>query len=152
MRGTADFRSLGWVLAAGLVAGCGGEAADFARESVSGNVSLDDQPLEEGIITFIPVGGGDPVASGLIRQGAYSVEREYGPAPGVHTVTISAVKPTGKTRKNPDDPDNPIVETRETLPARYNLQSELQADIQAGGGNTFDFKLSSKGAAKTKTK
>lgn len=144
-------RFLGWrpgfVLV--LATGCGAPA-DFPREPVRGSVRLDNEPLADGLISFVPVGRDEPIASGVVQKGAYSIEREHGPAPGPHQVSITSTQPTGKKRKNPDDPEHDIVETRETIPAKYNLNTELQVEIKAGGPNSHDFELQGKSAPGTK--
>ena len=127
--------------------GCGGGGDDLPREPVSGKVTLDGQPLEKGMITFIPTRGTEPVASGVIEGGAYAVARADGPVPGPHRVTIWAKKPTGKKLRDPDNPDQMIEEVRDVIPPRYNLNSELTAEVKAGGNNTFDFDLTSAKAA-----
>ena len=105
----------------GLMAiGCSGEVGDDKpREPVSGTVTLDGQPLPEGIILFAPAGGpGEAVASatGKIENGQFSIPRTQGPVPGNYKVSISHTdqpegrvkielkKPGKKTRSERIDP------------------------------------------------
>lgn len=130
---------------AALAAGCGGRADGIPREPVSGTVSLDGQPLESGSITFLPEGSG-PSAGGPIQGGSFTLPRADGPAPGPHRVEVMAIRPTGRKVPNPDDPGQMIEETYNAVPPRYNLRSELTAEVKAGAENKFDFTLSGKAA------
>jgi hypothetical protein len=130
--------------------GCGQGGDRWPREPVSGKVTLDGQPLDSGEIAFVPSGDG-PAAGGLIHKGKYAIGRSDGPVPGPHRVVITSAKPTGKKIKDEADPKVLYDERAETLPARYNAQSELTAEVKPGGGNTFDFELTTgKDAAKPK--
>jgi hypothetical protein len=126
------------------IAGCGGSSDGLPREPLSGKVVFDGQPLEGGLITFTPIGKPDaPIASGIIADGAYAVDRADGPIPGPHKVEVWARRPTGKKVKNPDEPGQFTEEIREIVPRRYNLATELKADVEPSGSNNFDFDLSS---------
>jgi hypothetical protein len=121
-------------LALGLCCGCSG-----GKPTVSGEVTLDGKPLEEGIIRFVPADGKSQTASAPISKGRYRAE----PPPGEHRVEISAPKVVGK-RKMYDAPDVPAVDdVVELLPARYNVKSELTLTVKPGS-QTKDFPLSSK--------
>ena len=62
---------------AGLLAGCGSSLA-----SVSGQVTYDGKPVEEGYITFTPADGKGKDAGGPIKNGRYRVT-ELPPGPKV---------------------------------------------------------------------
>jgi hypothetical protein len=132
-------------LAAGLtlvaMAGCGGSGDGLPRQEVIGKVTLDGQPIENGMITFDPIDGSPHAASAVIQNGEYRIEREDGPLPGKHRVSVWAQRTTGKTFKDPDDPERVIEERVEVVPVRYNLQSELYSEIQKDGANDFPFEL-----------
>ena len=72
------------VLVAFLVAGCGGGMA-----TVSGKVTYDGSPVEDGTITFLPADGKGPSAGGKISGGSYVVDNL---TPGPKVVQIVAVK------------------------------------------------------------
>ena len=58
-----------FLAAAGLTAtGCAGSEDELPREPVSGTVTLDDQPLAEGTIRFIPSAGGGAGSEGEVRS------------------------------------------------------------------------------------
>jgi hypothetical protein len=129
-------------------AGCGG-GDGIPREPVSGKVTLDGTPLETGLITFTPDDPSKPAVGTAIKNGRYSIGRAEGPAPGPHRVGISSTKPTGKKLKSVDFPGTFVDEMRESVPAQYNVDSRLTAEVKPGGGNQFDFPLST-GAAGAK--
>jgi hypothetical protein len=120
--------------------GCGQSADHWPRQPVSGKVTVDGQPLDSGEIAFVP-GGDGPAAGGLIQNGKYAIGRGDGPVPGPHRVLITSAKPTGKKIKDEADPKVLYDERAETIPARYNAQSQLTAEVKPGGSNTFDFAL-----------
>jgi hypothetical protein len=144
------FRLMAIAALALAFAGCGG-GDGFPREPVSGKVTLDGSPLETGLITFAPEDLKLPPAGTVIKDGSYRMGRSEGPCPGPNKVTISCRKPTGKKLKSVDFPGIFVDEMREIIPAQYNVDSRLGADVKKGGENRFDFELSS-GVADTKKK
>src|SRR5262245_28750207 len=105
-------------------AGCSGPNIS----TVTGEVTLDGQPLKEGIIRFVPVNGDTPTADAPIVNGRFKAPVP----PGQKRVEISAPKP-GKKRKAYDTPDSPEVEdVGELIPERYNAKSELPLTVQQG--------------------
>ncbi len=106
-----------------LVVGCGGEE-QFGE--LSGSVSYDGTPIDDGAITFFPEKG--PTAGGIIKDGKYSAKVSLGPA----KVKISAGKVIGQ-KKVYNTPDSPVMPVKiEILPAKYNQATELQFDIPPG--------------------
>jgi len=130
---------VGWTIWTALLAatvGCGGSD----RAAVSGQVTLGGKPVEDGAISFIPAGGAGAPAWGKIEAGRYSIPARQGPAIGVNRVEIRWTRKTGKKMSLPGGMI--IDEQEEAVPARYNVQSELQAEIKRGK-NTHDFPLES---------
>ncbi|WZO97628.1 hypothetical protein EP7_004670 [Isosphaeraceae bacterium EP7] len=122
--------------------GCGGELEGPPREAISGKVTLDGQPLKKGLITFTPsAGGSDLVVSGLVIDGEYTLPRAEGPSHGPHRVDIWSKEATGKTIPDRNDPENPMVVTREIIPPQYNVKSRLAAEVKPGDANHFEFDL-----------
>lgn len=118
----------------GLLVGCPGAAP---TGDVSGTVTYDSQPIEQGSITFTPADGKGPTAGGSIVGGKYTAPKV--PA-GAAKVSISGAKATGK-KKMYDDPNAPLVQTSsEMLPDKYNKSTVLQYDV-APGIQTKDFDL-----------
>ena len=127
------------ILLGPVLCGCGGGGLD--RLPVAGSVTLDGNPLADGSITFIPTGEG-VTAGGKIADGQYEIPRSDGPVPGSHQVRINASEPTGETIIDPAG-DIEVPQMRSLIPPKYNVQSELTAEVTADGPNRFDFELSS---------
>jgi hypothetical protein len=70
-----------------ILAGCGSGGDGLARESVSGAVTLEGQPLEQGSIQFVPLSPdkGAP-AWGKVVNGSYSIPGSEGPVAGEYSV------------------------------------------------------------------
>jgi hypothetical protein len=133
---------LGYALAglgiAAFLSGCG-TAAGPSKGHVTGTVTLDGQALEKGTILFSSADHTAPNAAATIQHGVYSAEVYAGKM----EVQISALQVVGQ-RKLYDTADSPSRDiTEERLPARYNSQSTLTADIKSGE-QKLDFPLQSK--------
>jgi hypothetical protein len=141
-----QFRKLSLVLLLAL-SGCGG-GDGLDRQTVTGQVVFDGQPLKEGEILFFPTSatGKDAVATGAhISGGSYTISREDGPIPGNYKVQITAAGGAQAPPASADAmPGTGPIHARELIPAKYNVQSTLTADVKAGETNKFDFTLSSK--------
>ncbi len=123
------------------VTGCGGSD----RGDVSGTVTLDGTPIDNGTIVFVPEGGGGvdahPKAGAKIIDGKYLFEPGFGPYPGKYKVEVTWDKKTGK-KVSTGDADT-RDETKQMLPAKFNTATTLTAEI-ASGKSTKDFQLLSK--------
>ena len=115
---------------------CGCEQGPRYYE-VTGTVSLDGKPLEEAGIIFSPMDSSLGPEPSTIKNGQYSLRA----LEGKKRVEISASKiiPGSKVRGAGGEP---VPE--EYLPAKYNMNSELTADVKPSGPNKFDFDLKSK--------
>src|SRR3954470_20739040 len=115
-----------WLVAVTIAAaGCGGASDGLPRESISGKVTLDGQPLATGKITFVPIGFEGPPAGAPVEGGSYSIARQEGPIPGTYSVSVYSLRLTGKSLPDPEDPTATTKETFEGIPPRYNAKSEL---------------------------
>ena len=123
-----------------LFVGC----ADSDRQSLEGTVILDGQPLEKGQITFVPQAGtGSPTAGAGVVAGQFMVPAAGGPFVGKFRVEITAARPSGK--KVPDRTTGKLIDAWEQfVPARYNADSQLTADVKAGVVNRYEFVVSSR--------
>ena len=119
--------------------GCGG--GGIPRTAVSGSVSLDGQPLQDGNILFIPMEEG-PSAGGAIEGGRYQLDGEQGPSPGRYRVEIRAYRDTGRTERDELTGEAERLMTP-IIPPRYNRESELEIELAPGVQNEFDFALHS---------
>ena len=117
------------------VAGC---SSDESGATISGTVTVDDQPAQEGYVTFVPVDGMSQREAGPIVNGKYTATNvPVGPA----KVEINVPKVTGTTRLYAEDPNSAVPIETESLPPKYNYETELQYDVQPGE-QTKDFTLS----------
>jgi hypothetical protein len=133
----------GLLLAALLAGGCGWlDPTD--RQAISGSVTLDGQPLEDGAILFETPSAGEPgrIVGTTIRRGSFTIPRDQGPNPGVYRVRIysSSGMPAPPAAGQDDRTWRPMVER---LPAIYNTDSEWRVDVSGAGSNRFRFDLDS---------
>lgn len=122
---------------AGLI-GCGnGNSVEIVN--VMGRVTLDDQPLEKGLIQFLPTDGSGSSAASEIRQGKYQANMTI----GKKRVEVTSPKVIGK-QKAYDTPDSPVMDLlEEQIPVEYNAKSQLNANVSREQ-KAFDFTLKSK--------
>lgn len=118
----------------GVVAGCGEN-----RVEVSGTVMLDSEPLVGAIVYFIPEDEEKSPSMGTTdEQGRYTLFQsdEPGAVVGNHRVRISTYKDA-----NPyAEPPTQVVPER--VPAKYNINSTLTAEVR-DGASPIDFDLES---------
>jgi hypothetical protein len=123
------------VVALAVCPGCGpaGDIPDLGQ--VTGTVTLDGKPLAGARVLFEPQGGG-AMSNGMTdSSGKYEMwytADVKGAALGKHVVRI----------ETPPNPDPETGETPPALPAKYNTESTLTADVKAGD-NTVNFELTS---------
>lgn len=118
-----------------LLAAALGCSADNGMVEVAGEVTLEGEPVAEGMIGFVPVDGRGASAEALIEDGAYSVVM---PA-GKKKVVIYGQQQVGeKFPWGKDGQAMPIL--KEIVPARYNVNSQLTVDVRSGQ-NVHDFRL-----------
>jgi hypothetical protein len=145
------------VAAAGLclVTGCGDKGYEGPeRAAVAGSVTFDGSPLPYGSITFVPSDGGGRRANAIILNGSYSIVEEQGPNLGAHKVEIIGYgsapeqSPGGDDDEEEEeeddeegaDEDDPNELGPQIVPANFNLETPLTAEI-VSGENTHDFAL-----------
>lgn len=143
-------RLCGTLLITGAVflSGCGAEVDERGqRVGVSGQVTIDGQPLTRGRIVFIgDEGAGAVKATALIENGSYSIDEKRGPLASSARVEIhpellelgelEVIRSGDRFRK---------IDIRPiAIPPRYNTRSELAAQISEDGENAFNFELASK--------
>jgi len=123
-----------WLMAA--AAGCGSQ-----RVEIDGTVTVDGRPLDRGYISLRPMAGtGGPTAGSEVTDGKFRIAAKEGTHAGKFRVEITASRKTG--RQVPDDLGGGMADVYEQyLPARYNAQSELTAEIRANERNELRFVL-----------
>jgi hypothetical protein len=113
------------LLAFWLALGCSGSAK---KATVNGTVTLDDKPLKEGVVRFVPVNGQSQTTTENVVDGKFSATVPVGEM----RVEFTAPK-KGKPRKAYDTTDSPVVEVSEELiPERFNIKSELKITVKEG--------------------
>lgn len=99
--------------------------------AVSGKVTLDGEPLKEGVITFYPDtdAAGKPLegqmAQTRITDGSYAIANPPGVTVGKNRVTISSTKVVGKEKKDGVD----VEKREEILPGKYNAETTLSLEV-----------------------
>lgn len=117
---------------------CGGSSSSDG-ERVHGIVTVDGAPAEHGAISFKSLGKKSSVSGGVIRQGKYEAIVPLGKS----KVEIRVPIVIGQ-EKMYDIPDSPVMDvTRESLPAKYHVKTELEIDVVAGVNNK-DWELEGK--------
>lgn len=122
-----------------LIVGCGGKPA-----KVSGTVSVDGTPLEQGSVTFAPTGGGMR-ATGIIQSdGSYQLQtnRDVGLEVGEYDVAVASREIISTGEGSPPRPGKFFA------PSRYGRTrtSGLKYIVEKGS-NVIDIDLSSEGLA-----
>jgi hypothetical protein len=124
-----------------LASGC---SKSSSRLGIEGEVTFDGAPLPDGKINFTPMPGtSSPTAGATITNGEFKVNSAKGVRPGQFRVEIKAIRLTGKRTK--DDLSGEAIEQQaQYIPAKYNENSELIAEIKADENNRLKFALSGK--------
>ena len=127
------------VTVACCILGCGSEKVP-GLGTVTGTVTMDGKPVSDAMISFEPTTPGKSAALGKTdADGNYELyySRGHKGAPvGENVVKITTFGETG-------DENNRQIRN-ETVPTKYNVKSELKADV-ARGANKFNFDLKSGG-------
>ena len=107
--------------------GCGREKINQAGPlfPVKGNVTFDGAPLEEASIAFVPV-----VNDGLGNEGGNIINGAYSANVRVGKMKVMISVPRG-------------AKVEHAIPAAYNSETTLTAEITASGPNEFNFDLKS---------
>ena len=107
---------------------------------------MDGQPLDYGAINFQPAESNKNAvgAGAVIENGEYTIPAAQGLTPGSYRVSIMA--PSSRPPKRPQGDDamkQPSTPPVELLPSKYNSETELTAEVKAGGQADFDFSVES---------
>jgi hypothetical protein len=135
------------VVAGAVAPGCS-HGDGLPREPVSGLVTLDGQPLDQGAIQFSPAvetRAGTAVSGGaVIDGGRFSIDREHGLVPGSYKVGVNAAAGEPARTGSEGPGGKPLARPRERIPAKYNGETILTAEVKKGGPNQFRYDLQSK--------
>ncbi|MEK6259271.1 MAG: carboxypeptidase regulatory-like domain-containing protein [Planctomycetota bacterium] len=101
--------------------------------AVQGKVTLDGQPLADATVRFIPTAGGRTAFGRTDTKGHYTM---------LYSASASgALVGSMRVEITTADPDAPTP--TEKVPAKYNVSSELTAEV-GSKSNVLDFPLTSK--------
>jgi hypothetical protein len=136
--------SLAGLIVTAIFSGCGRDQGP-ERVVVSGKVTFNGKPLDEGQIRFVPTAtSAVPVSGASIKDGQYKVDSRGGVPVGMHKIEIEAHRVDPKAVK-PGLPPPPMargVPRIQYIPKRYNVDSQLQLTIEPGSKPiTKDFEL-----------
>jgi hypothetical protein len=138
--------------------GCGGGGPELGQ--VTGQVTMDGEPLPNAVVTFSPVEGGRSSIGRSDASGKYELiylDRK-GATLGEHRVSVTSAPDAAAPA--PDIPtdseeyekqalggsltDYHNASPTESIPTRYNSETELKETVTAGA-NVIDLKLESGG-------
>ena len=127
-------RTTATILGALLLVGCGAEGP--AGREISGNVSYQGTPLASGTIEFFAADEDQQIWQTTVAQGKYFVPAASGLMPGSYGVRIQSVV-VRAARSEATDPVPQVVD----IPAKYNTQTVLTAEVGEDAEQTINFML-----------
>lgn len=106
-------------------------------------MTVDEKPLKSGQITFVPSQADVPTQGGAsIVDGKYSISRSSGLVPGKYKVVVNSGEGSEEKKVDTNEaPGMPPVPVKQAIPAKYNSESILEANVAAGSSNQFTFNL-----------
>jgi hypothetical protein len=123
-------------------AGCGKSGPQ--RFAVSGRVTLDGAPIEDGEILLRPDQATKaPTAAAPIENGAYAIPEDRGPLAGTYDVVITAQRKTGKKVQAEMIGSETTDQYEQYVPSKYNDASTLSTIIDRSRDD-LNFDLNSK--------
>jgi hypothetical protein len=111
------------------------------KHAISGDVTLNGQPLKTGSIQFesVPNGAKAFSSGGVISDGHFAIPAASGLPTGKYRTTINAA--SAPFMKPGPPGSQPAMDTKELIPASYNTDSKLISEIKRDGDNTFNFNI-----------
>ncbi len=119
--------------------GCGPSGPE--QFAISGQVTYDGQPVDNGDIGFIPGDGSAAKTVGAdLVDGRYEVPAYEGPQAGKYKVVIFAERPNGRRVQADEGSDEMIDQMEQYIPDQYNAKSTLSVEISSNRED-LDFQL-----------
>jgi hypothetical protein len=123
--------------------GCGPDYG--GRVAVNGTVKLKGEPIDDGVIEFVPLAADGETKSGAqILKGAYTIPAEKGLVPGEYRVIITAGDGRTRPDADPNEPPGPTganIVSKDRVPADYNVASKQVVKVTADGPNEFNYDI-----------
>ena len=129
-----------------MVSGCYGPTDDTIP--VWGKITLNGTPLATGDIEFSSKQAGGLRRGAMITKGDYRTVPMQGLIPGEYVVRIFSVAggisgPSANSMPGDDDGLGPAA-SRDLIPAKYNMRSNVLVNVKAEGPNEFNFDIPGK--------
>jgi len=134
---------VGILCALGLLPGCGGDNP-LGRKALSGSVTLDGAPLENGAIEFHPLEESGVQSGDIISSGKYSIPPAQGATVGKYRVVIYDTHETPPLPPGhmPGDDIPPVTKLK--VPPDWNTKSKHEIEVKKEGPFRFDFDIVTK--------
>ena len=121
-----------------IAAGCARDGLE--KSTISGRITFEGQPIEDGSIRFVPIKGTKgPATVGTIRGGSYTVTARGGISVGTLRVQVEAYRPLPGAKpytKEQAEGNRGVVAgdypKTQFLPPKYNTNSTLEVTIESG--------------------
>ena len=124
------------LLAVAVLATAGCTSSGPASYTVTGKVTFQNQPVEEGSITFEDAAAGQVNSAQLGPGGRYSVELPAG------DFRVSISPPLVETKAGPNSPGDMVPKDVKNIPKRYRVIETSRLAAKVGPSSlTFDFDL-----------
>ena len=132
--------------------GCGGSGPKYAP--VSGVVTLDGKPFNDGVVVFLPKATAENPNPGRSSAGETNDKGQFvlktdelknGAVVGKHLVKISTRGPVMQFDPATGSPDNaPANVKRDLVPAEWNTMSSKEFEVPPGGTDKANFDIVTK--------
>lgn len=108
---------------------------------ITGNVTLEKQPLKDGSITFVPLDKQGTQSGAAITNGAYKVPRTTGLKPGKYQIQITSGDGKTPAAEEAGGPGSGNIVSVDFVPEDWNVRSKHEVDVKSTGPNKFDFDI-----------
>lgn len=104
-----------------LAVGCG--SSDPNMIPISGSVSYQGKPIDDGFVRFVPSGNSNaPVRVAQVVSGSYELTGRFALMPGTYDIQIEGFEGDDMPVS---EPGQPASQRKQILPAEYNSKSKL---------------------------
>lgn len=121
--------------------GCSSEDA-IARQSIQGQVTLDQTPVTDAVIVLTPVDSNGPAAAAVVENGKFAFGTKDGPGVGRYFVRINPNQP--EIEKLRQQKSVSSSSKQPSIPLIYQTNGELQIEIQSDQSQPIRIQLVSR--------